>query len=225
MPGFDTSGDGGQAAAGGETTVPVEVVEKLREELKQVKDEGELLKEQVELYKANMDIKPKEEKPDTDIKDDDVITYAEAKKLIADASKGIAGTLQQLEFAQTNTDFNEVITKYLPDLLKKEPALTDAIKTSSNPALLAYKLAKSSSAYQKDAAAGQLGGEEQKAEELRAKAAKGDTDAQKLLEKMGKPGSASQAGGAGGGVSSGEFYNNMSDEDFEARIAEIQARG
>jgi len=224
MPGFNDTGDTNQAAAGQETTVPVEVVEKLRDELRQSKEESGLLKDQVELYKANMTTTSPVTEPSPDIKDDDVITFAEAKKLIADASRNIAGSLQQLEIGQANIDFNEVITKYLPALLKENPALTGAIRSSSNPALLAYNLAKGSTAHQTDVAKNKLTGNEAKIKDLEAKVAKGDTEAQKLLDKIQKPGSASQVGGAGGGVSSSEFYANMSDQDFEARIAEVQAR-
>ena len=99
-------------------------------------------------------------------------------------------------------DYDNVVQ----DTLKKaetNPALAQAIMSSSDPHLLAYELGRSGYAEQRKAQA----------------------NAARILENSNKPGSIANASTGGSALSSVDHIMNMSDADFEARIAAVKRGG
>jgi len=251
------AGDGTGSAAGSqegqqggkdkEEMVPVSVVQGIREELNTQKRLNESISEQLNLYRANAaggaqgggapsggDTKDGFDGMD----EDDVLTVRDAKKIFGSLGSQLGNTLRDLQMGVTNPDYATIITTHLPNVLKGNPALAQAIKSSSNPQILAYALAKSDPAYLKTQSEGKIPAEleavltkagvtdEVKANILKQfKDTKGLSDeAQRIIANAEKVGSASQAAGAGGGLDGATMYETMSDADLEKRIDEVKRR-
>ena len=216
------SGEGEGHAAGGEgegegegQTVPVSVVQSIREEMSQVKDQLQVAQDQIRLYQANAETRQAEgegagKKGEvlTDMEDDDVITVADAKKLVAQVEAKVDKVLGEVTLSSQKSDYAEVIQNHLPVVLRANPALIDAISTSKNPHLLAYEIGKQDPEYVKKVAE------------------KGQSEAaRKAEENANKPGSASQAGGGGGGLTKADQFEKMSDDDLEKHIESVKKKG
>jgi len=219
------TGDNDPAAGGGDggKTVPIHVVESLKDELKEVKQEIELHKDQIRLYQANQGVQSQGGKLDEGENDDNVVTLGEVKKLMAGQESKIGGLIQGLEVKTDNPDFTSTVNKYIPILVKERPDLAQAIKNSGNPALLAFELCKSLPQYKKDLAEAELkatgkeGEGDKEDEEL-------TPEARRIIENQGKPGAPSGAAGGGGGQNTAEYYGSMSDDDLEKKIQETIAK-
>jgi len=204
----DPAAGGGEGDKGGEgKTVPLEALQAVRGENKELKDRILAMEQQFSLYRAN----PQqggtqggeqegkrgggaESEVLAGMEDDDPITVADAKKLVASVEETVGQLLSSFTVQTQRPDFNEVIQNHLP-------------KVSKNPHLLAYELGKSDPEYQKKVAeAAQAGA------------------TQKIEENLGKPGSASAAAG-GGGLSKADEYENLSDDELEERIQKVKSRG
>lgn len=195
-------------------------LEETRAENEGLKQTSELQTEQINLYKANQPAGPVEPaKPQGSqefegLADDDVITVGDLKKIMGGQEQRYGGIVTELEFKTQHTDFDVVIQKYLPGVVKNRPDLTQAMRTSGNPALLAYELVTKSPEYIKDEASGKLSDAEK---EAAATAAKIKANAE-------KPGAASGSPGGGAGEEGVNFILKMSDEDLEARIEATKAK-
>lgn len=211
------------AAGDQDKTVPLSALEGVRTELKQAKEEGKVLQSQVELYKANAALTPdqsgqRQNDPLEGLEDGDVVTVADVKRIMGDQEVRYSAIANQLKAGQGTADYEQVIEKYLPSVISVNPALAGAIKTSDNPVALALQLAKSSDAYRKDQVETDL---------AKDKGAKVDKDgkpiseADQILANQEKPGSASAGAGAGGGISAVDKVLAMTDDELEAKIAEI----
>ena len=207
----------------GNRMVPLSALEGVREELKQTKESAAMLKGQVELYRANgATTQHQDTEPELleGLEDNDVVTAADVRKIMANQDAKFSAVARQLRTGIGAPDYETVIEKYLPIVLGENPELADAIKTSSNPVALALTLAKSSDKYRKDKQEADLkDAGNQKQEGLKSE---GD---QILDNIQNKPGAASTGIGAGGGVSAVDKILKMSDDELEAKIAEIEARG
>ena len=96
-------------------------------------------------------------------------------------------------FRSKHPDYYEVINANLALAVKDKPHLSEAIENSSNKALLAYEIAKTAQTISSPQASNK---------------------AKKIVENAKKPGSLSQVGG-NSGISSADYYANMSDEEFD----------
>lgn len=129
-------------------TVPLEALESERSKRQRAEEENRLMRENLELMKANQKSTPKAhtENELEGLEDDDILTVKEFKKLSAKMSGQFKTTLDELQMAQKNPDYQEVITKYLPEVIKNNPSLRNTLQTTQDYEL-AYYLAKNSEAY------------------------------------------------------------------------------
>lgn len=105
------------------------------------------------LQQKIMEMERRQQEPQTnsrDLSDDDVPTYGDLKRElrgIKDENTKVLNKLRELETRGRYDDYEETIQQYLPDVLKEDPELAEAIQ--NNPAMhkLAYRLAKSSDRY------------------------------------------------------------------------------
>lgn len=228
------TGDNGHAADGtnGNTqTVPISVVEGLREEMKGLKDTVSLQSDQIALYKANQPVKQGSGGGnDTADKgggsafegldNDSVITVSDLKKVMAGQDAKIQGLVSLVDVKVEHPDFTQTVNKYIPILIKERPDLAVAVRHSSNPGLLAYEICKTLPQYQKDLSEGKLkalidASVGKKEDEL-------SPEAKQLLESAAKIKSPSTGGGGGGGSNTAQMYANMSEADLEARIEAVK---
>jgi hypothetical protein len=148
--------------------------------------------------------------PLDDFNDDDVVTGADMKRAMSRVLEEKEKAFQQQLKAQESQlavmalrsqypDYNEVVQDAVK-MAENDPQLAEAIRTSSNPGLLAYQLGKARSAAPSQQVAA----------------------AQKIVENAQKPGSASQAATGGSALSKVDYFMDMSAKEFEEHIAKVK---
>lgn len=176
-----------------EKTVPLSALQAERQQRQQVQEQYKILQDHLSLLQANQ--KPQQQEFDA-MSDDDVMTFKDFKKIANEFQNEQKLQIEELKMAHSYPDYEKVIRKYVPELLKTEPDLKDTITNSPNPYKTAYYLAKRSDQYLKD-----------QREQNRS------PEAKKVLNNMLEPGNLSSVGQAPAGSASSS-YKNMSDKDF-----------
>jgi len=182
-----------------ERVVPLSALEAERAKRQQTEDENRMMKDHFALMQAQTarPQAPQHQQPDEfdGLQDSDVMTVGEFKK----HSNRIAGqfqmTLEELKMTQRHPDYQEVVSKYLPELFKTNPGLRESLKKSQDYEL-AYYLAKNSDTYRNS---------NQKQER--------NADADRIIKNSQQMGSLSSLGSSTP-VSQAKRYKDMSDEDF-----------
>lgn len=200
-----------------EVSVPVSVLQELRDKNKELTDNLSSSNDQLNLYKANVNqAAPAQQVPakaeESEFEDNDVLTYKDMKGIIQKLDKRYQNAYNELKSSTQNPDYSKTIKEYLPKVIENNPSLKNAIMSSSDPYTLSYELAKAV----KDKGS-KKATKDEKQENM--------SDIDKILENAKKPGSASQHSGAGGGLTAGDVYAKMSDEEFEKSVQDILRRG
>lgn len=182
----------------GGKSVPLEALQaeraqrqSLQEELQVIKDHLALLKYQQQSQQA-----PQQE----EYSDDDVLTYRDLKRALSQKEKQIKVTLDELKMMQKHPDYEEVITQYLPEVLKQNPGLRSSLQETQNYEL-AYYLAKNSDAYKS-----------------KSKEKKRNADAERIVKNSQQSGSLSSMG-ATSPLNTARRYKDMSDDDFKKVVS------
>lgn len=202
---------------GEERTVPLEALQSIRDELKELKSENRGLKDNLMTYSNHFEMmnaqqRKQESNQNQDAfdgaTDDDLITVGQARKFadqMQQYSQSVAKQTQQstaeLQMMASNPDYKDVINKYLPLAMEEDPDLKREIQSASNPYKYAYKMAKRSTAYMKDASKSNL-----------------SPQSQKVLDNYTQPKSLSSVGNPAP-VSPQGKYRAMSNNDFRALVA------
>lgn len=161
--------------------------------------------EEIAELKANLEMvrsrQPREEakQPNDfgDLTDEDFPTVGQMKNALETREKQYRESIEEMQVAAKYPDYQEVISSYLPKLLKEKPHLHGSIATAPNKALAAYELA----ALFKQA----------RAEGTPVK--KSADEAARIVKNAQKPASISQAGGSSS-ISSADYYSGLSDSEF-----------
>jgi hypothetical protein len=175
--------------------VPVSALQAIRREKQQLQEQMKLMQDHVSLIQANQHNAAKADKM-PELSDDDVLTVGEAKKYIGNMQKSYQDSVEELRIQQKYQDYNEVVGKYLPDVITKNPALKATLQNDPNRYELAYFLAKNSDVYRDE-----------------HKKAKKNSDAQRIVENGQKAGSLSSVGSTASKGYTGN-YKSMSDDEF-----------
>ena len=181
-----------------EQQVPLSALEAERAQRQNMQDELKMMKEHLNLLQARQQPQPQPQQPQYD--PDDVMTFGEFQKLAGEFKNSLQGELTEMKMMQQYPDYREVVTKYLPEILKKDPALREDLQQNPN-FYRAYYLAKNSDSYRKEHAQTQQ-----------------SADAQRMIENSQKAGSLSQMGGASP-INVAKRYRDMSDADFRKEMA------
>lgn len=207
---------------GEETSIPVKALKKIRGELQDSKSEKKMLEQELALYKANMPQGQQVQQPQPvqndegpfgDLNDDDIVTVKHMKEALLKQDAYYQGVVSELQLGTQDKNFSQVISDYLPQALKDDPSLRAIIKNSRDPLGTAYKF---------------------------AQYAKKEVDAVKPTKKEGIskddpisvidsilagaqkiPTSPSAVGGGGSGLSGGDVYKDMSDEEVDKEFAKL----
>lgn len=178
--------------------VPLDALQAERAERQKIQGEMQMLKEHLAIMQRQM--QPSQQKDEIDrLADDDVLTVGEAKKFINKLDSQYQMTLKELRMTQKHKDYEHVVTKYLPEVLKQNPGLRSTLEQTQDYEL-AYYLAKSSDAY--------------KAEHKRSEK---NADAERIVQNARMAGSLSSVGQTSP-VSQAKQYRNMSDADFRKEV-------
>lgn len=121
-----------------------------------IREANENLKRQNEFLQMQL-MQQEQTRPQSDVrpslKEDDLLTYGEYQKLQASFEREkseLKSKLDEIEMRARHSDYNEVIQKYLPEVLQDDPDLAYAIKDNPRMQKLAYRLAQSSPKYHQE---------------------------------------------------------------------------
>lgn len=148
--------------------------------------------------------------PMDSLSDDDVITGADMKRalgsMMAEKEKQFQTELEQqksqlavMNMRSQHSDYDQSVQNAIK-MAETNPELAEAIRTSSNPGLLAYQLGKGTNPQASEQAAA----------------------AKRIVENAQKPGSSTQAATGGSALSKVDFFMDMSNQDFEKHIAGVK---
>lgn len=173
--------------------VPVEALQAERAQRQQVQEELKAIRDHLSLMQ--MQQKQTGATNQDPYSEDDVLTYGEFKKVLAQREQTLQSSLKELRMTQRYPDYEETVTKYLPEVLKNQPGLRQTLEQTQDYEL-AYYLAKTSDAYKAD-----------------NKSKKRSDDAERMVANSQKAGSLSSVGQTSP-VSQVRRYKEMSDDDF-----------
>lgn len=164
----------------------------LQEELRVIKDHIALMQSQGQHQQAPKD--------DFDgVSEDDVLTVGELKKILSQKENQYQMSLQELKMTQKHPDYEQVVTQYLPEVLKQNPGLRKTLQSSQDYEL-AYYLAKNSDAYKAS-----------------SKKTKKNADAERIVQNAQEAGSLSSMG-SNSPVNQAKRYKDMSDDEFRKLV-------
>jgi len=183
---------------GGGHNVPLDALQAERAERQRLQDELKMVKDNMQLMMASQQraTQPQQEKDEFDgVSKDDVLTYGDLEKILSKKEQQYQMNIQELRMTQKHPDYQEVVTKYLPEVLKTNPSLRETLQ-KTNDYELAYHLAKNSEAYR-----GQH------------KTAKKNADAERIVQNSNRAGSLSSVGQTSP-LNEAKRWKDMSDQEF-----------
>lgn len=193
----------------------------LREQVSNLKNEKDGLKQQLSqvtqqlqsfAYQQNQaSQQPQEKVPSAD--DEDFLTKGEVKRLLAEKERQFNVALNETKVQARYGDYSKVVNQdVFAPLMQQEPELRDAIMSSSNPNLVAYYLGKGYAPKQTPQTPPPA---EQNVQ----------SRTQQMIDNSMKPGSINNATSGSGSLSGTDYWNSLSDEEFEAKVAAIKRGG
>lgn len=184
------------------TTVPLGALQAEREQRQGLQEELRVIKDHLGLLQAQQSQAAQQPaKDDMDaLSDDDVLTVGEAKKFLSKMSKQHQMSIEELKITQKHPDYSDVVTKYLPEVLKQNPGLRKTLQDSQDYEL-AYYLASKSDDYKAD-----------------HKKNRKSADAERIVQNAQQPGSLSSVGSTTP-MNQAKHYRDMSDSDFRQQVA------
>lgn len=174
--------------------VPVSALQAERANRQQLQEQMKMLQDHIALIQANQ--KQAHTAPEPTLADDDILTVGEAKKYLSQMQQNYQMSVEELRVQQKYQDYNEVVSKYLPEVINKNPALKATLTNDPNRYELAYFFAKNSDSY-RDA----------------NKRTKKSAEAQRIVENSNRAGNLSSVGSTAP-KSQVSAYKHMSDEEF-----------
>lgn len=179
-----------------EPSVPLAALQSERAQRQQLQDELRVIKDHIALMQNQQQSPPPKEEDDFEgLSDDDVMTVGEYKKLTGKYAQQVQATLSELQMAQKYPDYQQLVTKYLPDVIKQNPRLGATLRNSQDYEL-AYYLARNSESYRKDHVSTQK-----------------NSDAERIIQNAQKAGSLSSTGQVSP-INQAKRYKDMSDDEF-----------
>lgn len=179
-------------------TVPLDALEAERAKRQRLEEENYLMRENLQLLKASKEKEASKQDQQEDLEsleDDDILTVKQFKKLSEKMSKQFKTSLDELQMAQKYPDYQETITKYLPEIIKSNPSLKNTLQKTQDYEL-AYYLAKNSDGYRNA-----------------QNTQKRNADAERILKNANSSPGLSGVG-ASTPVSQAKRYKDMSDQEF-----------
>jgi hypothetical protein len=180
--------------------VPLAALQSERAQRQKLAEELQMMKDHLALMDSHRR-QPQEKPRDVfdELPDDDIPTWGEVKKVLSEREKVYQTKITEMQMGQRNPDYAEVISKYLPDVIKANPSLRKSLEITQDYEL-AYYLAKNSDSY--------------KSEHKRAQK---NSDAEKIMQNSQQAGSLSSMGTVSP-VNAAKRYRDMSDTDFRKEV-------
>lgn len=183
-----------------ERNVPLDALQAERAERQKLQDELRMMKDHLSLMQANQSQPQAQAKDDFDgLSEDDVLTVKDLKRALGEKEKQFQMSIQELRMTQKYPDYQQIVTQYLPDVLKQNPGLRESLSKSQDYEL-AYYLAKNSDAYKSQ-----------------SKSAKKNADAERIVQNANRAGSLSSVGQTSP-ISEAKRFKDMSDDEFKKTV-------
>ena len=184
-----------------EKMVPLSALESERAKRQEREDENRTMRDHLALMQANQQQNQPKVKDDFDgLEDSDIMTVGEFKKLSGKLTNQFQMSIEELKMTQRYPDYQDVISKYLPEVLKTNPNLKSSLQKTQDYEL-AYYLAKNSDNYKSE-----------------NKKAVRSADADRIIKNSQSSGSLSSMG-ASTPVMQAKRYKDMSDAEFKEQSA------
>lgn len=181
--------------------VPANVLHEQKQQNESLQQELRLIKDHLSLLQANQSRIPEKKVDEFEgIDDGEVMTVGQFKAVAQKYNSQLRMSVEELKISQKYSDYQEVVTKYLPEVIKQNPNLYQSLQNSQDFEL-AYYLAKNSEAYK-----------------TQNKTVKRNADAEKMVKNASQSGTLSSIGGVSG-LQAAKKYKDMSDDDFRKEIA------
>ena len=190
-------------ASSQEQTVPVHVLQSMRDELRIEREKSEAYRNHLDMMRWQQPIQQQAQNPFDNVDPEEPIKVKDALKAIGDLQSRFESKLNEVRMAanpKTN-DYEETIKKYLPHASKEDPDILEDIKRSSNPYKTAYAFCKASKAYQDDLLA------------KHKPTSKPDPEVAKMISNSKQSGNLAAVGN-NSQVTSATRYSLMSDDEF-----------
>lgn len=176
--------------------VPLEALQAERQQRQAIEEKLQAIENHLTLMQSQQRQQESSQQDElASLSDDDVLTVGEARKFLQQMASKNHMELQEMKVQQKYPDYQEVVTKYLPEIIKQKPWLADNLRKTQDYEL-AYDLAKNSEAYQRE-----------------HKQKRKNADAQAILRNAEETGSLCSVGSTSP-VSQIRSYKTMSDEEF-----------
>jgi hypothetical protein len=182
-----------------EHVVPLSALQAERKSRQQLEENLKMMQEHLALIEARTN-QPQAQQPKDDMDEDDVLTVRDLKRILEKKEKQYETSIQELKVIQQHPDYQEIVSKYLPDVIKSNPSLRNTLVNDPNRYELAYWLAKNSDAYRNE-----------------SKQTAKNADAEKIIQNAERAGSLTAVGHSVGGTPK-VSYKNMSDADFMKQV-------
>lgn len=183
-------------------TVPIEALQAEREHRQQLQEQIKVQNDHMSLMQSQQQRQaydpPKEER--SRLNDEDVMTYGEYKRDISNIEQKYKHSLKELAVGQKYSDYKEVVTKHLPDVIKQNPSIRNTLESTQDYEL-AYHLAKNSDSYRDT-----------------QRKVKQSADAEKIIQNSQKSGSLASVGSPSP-ISTAKRYRTMSDSEFQKEVS------
>lgn len=182
--------------------VPLSALQSERAQRQQKEQENQMLRDNMALLQANMQQHQQAQQTNDEfggLSENDVLTVGEAKKFWTNFTRQHQLSIEELRMTQRYPDYQETVSRYLPEILKANPEIYETLKATQNYEL-AYYLAKNSDPCKSE-----------------NKKRKINADAERIVQNSSKTGSLSSVGSASP-ISQSKRYRDMSDEDFMQEV-------
>lgn len=178
-----------------EQMVPLSALQAERQARQQLQEEIRDIKDNLTLLKRSQQPPQRQEAIEEVLDDDDVLTVRQLKKILQPAQASMA----EMHMYRKYPDYEQVITKHLPEILEKQPNLRNVLQQTQDYEL-AYYLAKNSDGYRAN----------QSTEQSKPKI---NPEAQRAIENLDRPGSLSSVARTST-ASQLKKWSQMSDDEF-----------
>lgn len=192
--------DSSQEQGSREQYVPLTALQSERAQRQKMEEELRIIRDHLTLIQANQTRPQEQPKDDFEgLNDGDVMTVGDFKKIANKFNQQVTMSVEELRMTQKYPDYQEVVTKYLPEVLKTNPGLRNSL-VQTQDFELAYYLARNSEIY--------------KSENKRVKRS---ADAERIVQNSQLSGSLTSMGQSTP-VSMTKRYKDMSDADFVKEV-------
>lgn len=181
--------------------VSASVFNEQKQQNESLQQELRLIKDHLSLLQANQSRAPEKKVDEFEgMADDDIMTVGQFKNVAQKYNTQLRMSVEELKISQKYADYQEVVTKYLPEVLKQNPSLYNSLQQTQDFEL-AYYLAKNSESYK-----------------TQHKTTKRNADAEKIVKNASQSGTLSSVGGVSG-LQATKKYKDMTDAEFKSEIA------